>query len=165
MKLSSVRAGVLGFTAASLVLTSALWGGSLAAADDKPIVLRGITPWVESYDLSRSFFLFKELVEERLAGKVEVEYLGGPEIAAPDQQFEALRNGVVDVILGAAAYFRAVVPAAAAVQFSKLPPSDLRISGYYDLMREILRNLAGVIYLANTAGGNKFRMYASKVVA
>lgn len=165
MKLNSIRAGFLGIAASASFLVLGALGGIDARADEDPIVLRGITPWVEDYDLSQSFFIFKDLVEEKLAGKVEVQYLGGPEIAAPEQQLEALRNGVVDVILGAAAYYRAEVPAAAAVQFTQLPPTELRKSGYYDLMREIHRDQAGVIYLANTSGGNKFRMYMTKKIS
>jgi TRAP-type transport system periplasmic protein len=87
----------------------------------------------------------------------------GPEVQQPNDQFEALRNGVVDVILGAAAYYRADVPAAAAVQFTSKLPSELRTSGYYDIMRK-LHAERGVVYLANTAGGNKFRMYLLKEV-
>lgn len=132
-------------------------------ATAEPIVLKGITPWQADYDLSKAFFTFQELVAERLKGKLEIKYLGGPEVQQPNDQFEALRNGVVDVILGAAAYYRADVPAAAAVQFTSKLPSELRTSGYYDIMRKVHAE-RGVVYLANTAGGNKFRMYLLKEV-
>src|SRR3546814_126374 len=128
-----------------------------AAAQDQ-IVLRGITPWVADYALSHAFFDFQTLVEEKFGDRVRVDYLGGPEIADPNNQFAALKNGVVDVLLGAAAYYRTEVPLSAAVQFTTLKPSELRTSGYYDVMREIHAE-AGVVYLANTAGGNQFRIY------
>lgn len=130
----------------------------LKPASADPVVLKGITPWQADYDLSKAFFTFQKLVNERLKGKVEIKYLGGPEVQAPNDQFEALRNGVVDVVLGAAAYYRAEIPAAAAVQFTSKLPSELRKSGYFDLMRKI-HAAHGVEYLANTAGGNKFRIY------
>jgi len=143
-----------------IALVAAIVAGVSAAplrAQDT-IVLRGITPWVADYDLSRAFFIFSELVTERFGDRVRVEYLGGPEVAEPNNQFEALRNGVVDVLLGAAAYYRTEVPLSAAIQFTSRLPSELRESGYYDLMRQIHAD-AGVVYLANTAGGNQFRMY------
>lgn len=145
--------------AAVLALTPV--GSALA---QQPVVLKGITPWTADYDLCKAFFLFQELVNERLKGKVSVSYLGGPEVAGPNQQFQALKNGVVDVILGAAAYYRTEVPLAAAVQFSSKPPTELRKSGYYDLMRQIHLDQGGVVYLANTAGGNKFRLYMVKKI-
>ena len=151
---------------AAAFLSLAVMGGLGIAGQaiaQQPIVLKGITPWVADYDLSKSFFIFQELVNksDKLKGKLVVSYLGGPEIAAPNNQISALKNGVVDVILGAAAYYRSEIPLAAAVQFTSKKPSELRTSGYYDLMRKIHAD-GGVVYLANTAGGNKFRMYAKK---
>jgi TRAP-type C4-dicarboxylate transport system substrate-binding protein len=68
------------------------------------------------------------------------------------------------VILGAAAYYRTEVPMAAAVQFTSKPPTELRKSGYYETMRKIHLDQGCVVYLANTAGGNKFRLYTSKKI-
>jgi TRAP-type C4-dicarboxylate transport system substrate-binding protein len=139
-------------------------GLSASAVQAGPVVLKGIIPWQKDYDLSKAFFVFQDLVNERLKGKVKVEYLGGPEVQQPNDQFEALRNGIVDVILGAAAYYRADVPAAAAVQFTKKLPHELRESGYFDVMRR-LHAERGVVYLANTAGGNRFRIYVLKEIS
>lgn len=150
-----------GVTVTALLLASTIAGQVRA---QETIVLRGITPWVADYDLSRAFFIFEELVEERFGERVQVEHLGGPEVAAPNDQFSALRNGVVDVLLGAAAYYRTEVPLSAAVQFTSKLPSELRTSGYYDLMREVHAE-AEVVYLANTAGGNQFRMYLVDEIA
>jgi TRAP-type C4-dicarboxylate transport system substrate-binding protein len=135
------------------------------AAAQAPIVLRGITPWTADYNSSKAFFIFQELVNknEKLKGKVNVSYLGGPEVADPNNQFSALKNGVVDVILGAAAYYRTELPLAAAVQFTKKLPTELRQSGYFDLMRRIHAD-AGVIYLSNTSGGDGFRIYLKRPI-
>ncbi len=131
-----------------------------SATAQQPVTLRGITPWTADYDLSKGFFTFQELVNTRLKGKVEVKYLGGPEVTQPNQQFQALKNGVVDVILGAAAYYRTEVPLAWAVQFATKTPAELRKSGYFDVMRKIHMDQGGVVYLANTApGGGAFRLY------
>jgi TRAP-type transport system periplasmic protein len=146
----------------ALVVALAASGSVFA---QQPITLRGITPWTADYDLSKGFFTFQQLVNEKLKGKVQVNYVGGPEVAAPNQQFQALKNGVVDVMLGAAAYYRTEVPMAWAVQFVEKAPPELRKSGYYDVMRKIHLDQGGVIYLANTAaGGGAFRMYMAKKI-
>jgi TRAP-type transport system periplasmic protein len=127
--------------------------------------LRGITPWTADYDLSKGFFTFQQLVNEKLKGKVTVNYVGGPEVVAPNQQFQALKNGVVDVLLGAAAYYRTEVPMAWAVQFVEKTPPELRKTGWYDVMRKIHLDQGGVIYLANTAaGGGAFRIYMARKI-
>jgi len=136
-----------------------------AVLAQQPITLRGITPWTADYDLSKGFFTFQQLVNQKLKGKVSVSYVGGPEVAAPNQQFQALKNGVVDVLLGAAAYYRTEVPMAWAVQFVEKTPPELRKTGWYDVMRKIHLDQGGVIYLANTAaGGGAFRLYMAKKI-
>jgi len=160
MKRAFSSAVVVSAFACAAVLSS---GNALA---QQPIVLKGITPWTADYDLSRGFFTFQELVNAKLKGKLAISYLGGPEVAAPNQQFQALKNGVVDVMLGAAAYYRTEVPLAWAVQFAQKTPPELRKSGYFDLMRKIHLEQGGVVYLANTAaGGGAFRLYIDKKIA
>lgn len=146
------------------VATVIALGLAATPAQAQKIVLKGITPWSADYDLSKAFFMFEELVEEKLGDKVEIRYLGGPEVSDPNDQFSALKNGVVDVLLGAAAYYRSDVPLSAAVQFTSLLPSELRTSGYFDLMQQIHKE-GGVYYLANTSGGNKFRLYLNKEIS
>jgi len=148
----------IAFAIAALALSGAVFA-------QQPITLRGITPWTPDYDLSKGFFTFQQLVNEKLKGKVQVTYVGGPEVAAPNQQFQALKNGVVDVLLGAAAYYRTEVPMAWAVQFVEKTPPELRKSGWYDVMRKIHMDQGGVVYLANTAaGGGAFRIYMAKKI-
>jgi len=148
-----------------IVFAIAALAASGAVLAQQPIVLRGITPWTADYDLSKGFFTFQQLVNEKLKGKVQVTYVGGPEVAAPNQQFQALKNGVVDVLLGAAAYYRTEVPMAWAVQFVEKTPPELRKSGWYDVMRKIHMDQGGVVYLANTAaGGGAFRIYMAKKI-
>jgi TRAP-type C4-dicarboxylate transport system substrate-binding protein len=144
--------------------------GILAVASTEvkaePIELKGITPWTQDYASSQPFFMFQKLVEERLGGKLKITYLGGPEVVPQFEQFEALRNGVVDVILGAAAYYTAQVPEASAMLLARKSPQEQRESGYYDLMRQIHLEKGGVIYLSNLTGVPNvgFRLYLNKKI-
>ncbi len=133
-----------------------------ADAQDK-IVLKAITPWPSSYYWSKPMEFFQQMVEERLNGRLEIQYLGAGEVVPPFEQLEALRNGVVDVILGAASYYAGTVPEANGVLLSKLPPSQLRTNGYYQIMRELHATKGGVVYLANVGGtpGKAFRLFTS----
>jgi TRAP-type C4-dicarboxylate transport system substrate-binding protein len=141
------------------VATLALAGHASA---QQAVRLKGLTPWVTSYYWSEPFAIFQQMVNSRLKGKVEVNYLGGAEVVPLFEQFEAVRNGTVDVILGAASYYTGQIPEAMAIQFAKLPPTKLRTNGYYDLMRKIHLD-KGVVYLANTGGspGTAFRMFVN----
>ena len=147
--------------AAMVLVLAATFAPTLRAAE---IELKGITPWPKGYYWTGPFFKFQEMVAQRLGGKLKIKYLGGKEVVPTFKQFEGLRNGVVDVILGAASYYTGQVPEATAVLYTRIPPSGLRKNGYYDLMRKIHLDKGNVIYLANVGGGvNKaFRMYSNK---
>ena len=139
--------------------------GSKSAQSDT-IVLKGITPWTADYPTSEPIFMFQKLINERLAGKVRLDYLGGPEVVPAFEQFEALRNGVVDVVVGTAAYYTGQVPEASAMLLSRSSPTEMRDSGYFDLMRDIHKEKSGVIYLANLTGlpDVGFRLYLNKMI-
>lgn len=137
-----------------------------ACTQSDTLVLKGITPWTADYASSEPFFMFQKLIDERLAGRVRLDYLGGPEVVPAFEQFEALRNGVVDVVLGTAAYYTGQVPEASAMLLSRSSPTEMRDSGYFDLMRDIHREKGGVIYLANLTGVPDvgFRLYLNKMI-
>src|SRR5689334_15364889 len=78
------------------------------------ITLKAVTPWMESHPASQPMVMFQRMVADRLKDKLTIRYLGGPEVVPEFQQFEAVRNGVVDVILGAGGYYDGVVPEATA---------------------------------------------------
>ena len=130
--------------AAMVLVLAATFAPTLRAAE---IELKGITPWPKGYYWTGPFFEFQEMVAQRLGGKLKIKYLGGKEVVPTFKQFEGLRNGVVDVILGAASYYTGQVPEATAVLYTRIPPSGLRKNGYYDLMRKIHLDKGNVIYL------------------
>ncbi len=144
--------------AAAFVLTAY---AAPKATQAEPIILKGTTPWIADYSLSQPFFMLQKLVTERLKGKLVISYLGGAEVIPPFEQFEALRNRTVDVILGVAAYYTGQIPEASAILLARKSPSELRKNGYYDIMRD-LHAKAGVVYLSNVGGspGKGFRMYS-----
>ena len=149
----------------ALALTGVLAAASTGTRAEL-IELKGLTPWTKDYASSQPFFMFQKLVEERLGDKLKITYLGGPEVTPQFEQFEALRNGVVDVILGAAAYYTAQVPEASAMLLARKSPQEQRESGYYDLMRQIHSEKGDVIYLSNLTGVPNvgFRLYLNRKI-
>lgn len=134
------------------------------SASAQPIVLKGITPWIPDYQLSKAFFHLQKAVREKTEGKVVISYLGGPEVADAFDQFEALRNGIVDVILAAGAYYRPQIPEAGTLLLTRLPASGLRKSGYYNLMYKIHLEKGNVILLGIGGGQGAFRLYSNKKI-
>ncbi len=150
---------LFGFAASAATLALLAAGAPPAAA--QPIVLKGATPWIADYNLSKPLFLMQKMVTDKLKGKLVISYLGGEEVVPAFEQFEALRNGTLDIIVGVAAYYTGQIPEASAVLMSRKSPTELRKNGYFDLMRKLHED-KGVIYLSNVGGsaGVGFRLYS-----
>lgn len=155
----TVSALAFGLTAAALF--------NSAHAEEDTITLKAVTPYTAEMYLSHPLFIFEEMVEERTGGRVDVQVLGGNEVVPSLEQFEAVRNGVVDVALGVASYYNGTVPEGMALLYNRdLKPSELRETGFFDLLREIHLEKGGVVFLANAGGtpGQGFRLYTNTEV-
>ena len=130
------------------------------AAD--PIVLKGLIPWTADFPGSYGFFAFQKAVNKALKGKVIISLIGGPEVVPPFEQFEAVRDGVVDVLMTAGAYYRSTIPEAAAQLGASKRAEVLRTNGWLDAMREIHKE-HGVYYHSMVSGnaGNGYRCYSN----
>ncbi len=151
-----------------MAVGSSLFLAAGASAQDETIELKAITPYPAENYLSQPLFLFGDIVEEKTNGRVKLEYLGGAEVVPAFEQFDAVRNGTVDVALGVASYYTGSVPEGVGIQYnaSKLP-GELRAAGYHDLMQKLHADKGNVVYVANASGtpGEAFRLYTSKAVA
>lgn len=152
---------VVGFLIIALAVTCLPAGNGFAA--DKEIVLKALSPWAKNYYWTDALVQFQKMVNDRLKGRVRVNYMGGNEIIPTLEQFEGLRNGVVDVILGCGAYYKGQVPEASTQLFTHVGPIEQRENGYYDLLRKIHLEKGNVILLSNLAGnvGSAFRLYTN----
>ncbi len=128
-----------GLTFARLVATSgALLMGTLTASAQDTITLRGIAPYPSDNYLGQPLVIFGEILEQKSGGKLKVKFLGADEVVPPLEQFDAVRNGTVDIALGVASYYTGSVPEASSIQLDRdKMPEELRRNGYIDLMKEI----------------------------
>ena len=161
--MSSATGPVKGHAVAAMLMLG-IAAPSFAAADT--ITLRAVSPWPESDCWTAPIFEFRDRVNAEMAGRVQIDYLGHGDVIGPFDQFEALQNGVVDVILGVTSYYDGQIPEALSQLYVQMDPSALRASGYYELMREIHRDKADVEFLAMLGGaaGQAFRLYANREV-
>ena len=148
--------------ASVIAATVALLGQPGPANAAEPVILKGLIPWPADFVGSFGFLEFQKAVNKALKGKVIVSLLGSSEIVPPYEQFEAVRDGVVDVLMTAGAYYKATVPEAAAGLGSTKFAHELRKNGYLALMREIHAK-HGVYYHSNVGGtkGNGYRCYSN----
>jgi len=154
------RAGLATLGAVALGLVAGLSIPGQAVAADT-ITLKSVAPFNPNMYLSKPIFIFKDMVEKRTNGKIQVKILGSEEAVPSQQQFDALRNGILDVIVGVTSYYAGSIPEGMALLYTQQQPSEQRKSGFYDAMRKIHMEKGDVVYLAHAGGtpGAGFRLY------
>ena len=73
-------------------------------------------------------------VNSALEGRLQIEFLGGPEIFPRQHQIEAVRNGIVEMTFTVTSDYQDELPEVSAFTLSRLSPSEERDSGFYDRM-------------------------------
>lgn len=150
---------LLGAAAVALIATMP---APTSAQSSGPITLRAVLPFTPNYAFSNNFFIFQKLANEKLKGKLNVSYIGGAEVVPAFEQFEAVRDGAVDMSMAVGAYYRGQVPEAAAPLGARKSPPELRANGFLELMREVHKK-QGVHLLAYIGGtkGDAYRLYSN----
>lgn len=135
-----------------------------AAAQE--LVLRTVTPFDAGNPLSKPIVLLKEVVERETNGRVEIKILGGPEVIPSLEQFDGLRNGVVDILQGPVPYYVGAVPETFALLYTNQTSAEMRDSGLYQRMAELHDEKVDLHQWAITSGqpGTAFRFYLKEPV-
>lgn len=137
-------------------------GFAPAQAED-PIKLKMVTFLPKGDNNMTAWMAFIDDVNKKAKGELEIVYTGGPEAVPGFKQFEALRNGVVDVIFGCESYYGREVSGAAYTHLTRLDPVIERQNGYYDLRKDLLKK-HNIHYLGRAEFGVWFQIFTNKAV-
>jgi len=153
---SLLKSGSCVLVALSIV---ALVQASHKQAQAEEVTLKAIAPWAASVFFTKPLLVYQDWVNSELKGKVQIKYLGASDVVPAFEQFEALRNKVVDLQLGSPGYFTGQLPIVQATQFSTRSKAELRKNGYFDILKKIYHDQTQIVLLAETGGigGQDFR--------
>lgn len=137
--------------------------GLAPAQAEDPIKLKMVTFLPKGDNNMTAWMAFIDDVNKKAKGELEIVYTGGPEAVPGFKQFEALRNGVVDVIFGCESYYGREVSGAAYTHLTRLDPVIERQNGYYDLRKDLLKK-HNIHYLGRAEFGVWFQIFTNKAV-
>lgn len=127
--------------------------------EEEPVTLRWVNPLPEGTLEFEGGFLFVDMLREA-APWITVEYVGGPEVVAANDQIQALADNVMDMSLLVPGYMGGVIPGAPAMLLSPNDtPTDEREIGSYDAYNELFFNPIGVHYLGDTLTNVAFTIF------
>jgi len=128
-----------------------------------PIKLKMVSFLPKGDNNMTAWMAYIEDVNEKAKGELEIIFTGGPEAIPGFKQFEALRNGVVDIIYGCESYYGRQVTGAAYTHLTRLDPVKERGNGYYDFRAELFKK-HNIHYLGRTEFGVWFQIFTNKPV-
>src|SRR3954469_15233558 len=140
-------------------MTAAIAGSAPAAAQDR-ISATHVFP--ASLIYSRSFLDFVKKANEAGKGVYEIQVRGGPEAIGMMEQPGAVRDGVVDMVYSACAFYAGTVPECDAVSASSIDGPTARKNGGIDLLNQIHQKRMGTYVLGWVESGIRFNMWSTK---
>ncbi|MGD8385704.1 MAG: TRAP transporter substrate-binding protein DctP [Desulfobacteraceae bacterium] len=150
------------FVCAMVFVLGAVFAFSPAYGKD-PITLKMVTFLPKGNNNMTAFMALVDEINKRAEGELEIKYIGGPEAMPGFKQFEALRNGVVDMIFGCESYYGREVSGAAYTHLTRLDPVKEREVGYYDMRVDLLKK-HNVFYLGRAEFGVWFHVFTNKAI-
>jgi TRAP-type C4-dicarboxylate transport system substrate-binding protein len=108
-------------------------GVQLAQAAE-PVVLKASCFLEKNQPVAVKAFAWIDIINKELSGKLEIKYVGGPEVVPVFEQMETLRKGITQISFTVGAHYATLLPSANSFHLSRLMPWDERKSGFYDLM-------------------------------
>jgi TRAP-type transport system periplasmic protein len=111
---------------------------------------------------SRSFLEYVKKANEAGKGVFHIQVRGGPEAIPMMQQPGAVRDGVVDMVYTACAFYAAQVPECDAMSASTLDGPTARKNGGTELLNQIHQKRMGTYLLGWVDSGIRFNLWSTK---
>ncbi len=130
-----------------------------------PIVLKAVTAFPKPHNNNDGVQMFVDNVNERCKGKLEIKWLGGPEVIAAYDQVNALKAGTMDMILYYPfGYMKQIMPEAEAKGLTELAEWEERKSGAFGLWEEIFAKRINAKYMGRFHNLIPFMLYVNKKI-
>ena len=134
-------------------------------AKSQVTVIKAVTAFPKSNANNDPVPLFIEAVNKRTQGRVQIDWLGGPEVFATFDQIHALKAGTIDAILYYPwAFMKSLMPEAEAQGLSEITAWEERKSGVFELWTEIFEKRVNAKFLGRFHSNLRFRIFTNKKV-
>jgi len=151
-----------------ILLVGAMILSVASMAEAKTVTIKAVTAWPKTVWEVGNFMKFMDIVKDRVAkkypGELEIQYAGGPEVIPNQEQVEAARMGVVDMVFTTDGYYVSAVPEVNALSVSMLDGWEERAKGVNALLDKIHQEKVNCVYLGRLGHNLPFTIYLTKPV-
>ncbi len=156
---------ILSLLAIAIVVVPLLVASGVLAQVPKPVTIKAVTPFPKNAISNQPFPLFLDMVKKRSHGRLIIDWRGGPEIVKASDQPEALKSGIIDMLLWTPfSYLKSHVSCADAQGLSEHTAWKEREVGAFNLWSDILKKQLNAKYLGRPWSLTSFAFYTKKAV-
>ena len=151
---------------AVLFVLAAVTPATREGARAQEVTLKGVSSFPEGTLFSSKFEAFvKEVNAKGSAVKLRIQYLGGaPKVMPTFDVGKNLKDGVVDILSSASAYYTNVLPEADALKLIEVSIQTLRKNGGWEYINKLHMEKANAYYLARLTEHDTFHIYLTKEI-
>ena len=132
--------------------------GFTKPAMSEEITLKGVHFLPAFMSVSKDFIELTKRINNQSKGELNIKIAGGPEVLPPPDMAEALRKGIIDVLMCPTEYYDKLLPEATVFHLGTLTAAEERKSGFYDFMVERHKTF-GIYYVGRTRAYDPFFVY------
>jgi len=130
-----------------------------SASSEKKYTLKAITAFPKNHAILVVVPELIKRVKEKSNGRLEIKWIGGPEIVKGFDQAEALRSGMIDMLLYIpTSWMKSALPIVDAKGLSELTAPEERASGAYNLWQDTFRTV-NIEHLGFWSTSLRFQLY------
>jgi TRAP-type transport system periplasmic protein len=112
---------------------------------------------------SQSCQLFVDRVKEKTDGAVIIDWKGGQEVIGRTDQAPAVRDGVIDILIGPMSFYEKLLPKSAVSNLSPFTPMEERENGIYDHWVEVHKEM-NVRYLGIPHSPGQYYLFVNEEI-
>src|SRR5690606_18854038 len=110
------------------------------------------------------FEIFQETVAELSEGEIAVRNAGGPEAIDPLEMGNVIGTGAIDAAFAAAPYMLSRIPEAAVFTYRPLTAQEMRASGAWEVIADVLEEKMNVHLLGFTLSSLDYNFYTTEPI-
>ena len=156
-------AGLTGLIVFFTVICCHYW--ALEPASAAQITLKAVSPFPKTHPLQVTIPTLIKKVEANTNGRVEIKWLGGPEVIKTFDQADALKRGTIDMLpYYPFGYTKSLMPVAFAKGMSECTAWEERENGATALWDKLFQKHMNAKYLGAPQSGGGFYIYSKKKI-
>jgi TRAP-type C4-dicarboxylate transport system substrate-binding protein len=142
--------------------------GSFSQAVAKTHTINCLTAWPKSAFESGEFLKFLDNVQKeadkKYPGELKMVYKGAGEVVATNEQVEACRTGLVEMVYTAGSYYTSVLPVIDIMSLTDLMPWQERKAGVFAYLNKLHNEKANIEMLGRVGTGSYFHLFLAKPI-